>query len=145
MTKRVLICGNPDLNYIDGSSIWAQTIALAISKSRKAKVDFIAKSTPDRDELFGPLKSDPNIRIVDGTDTKYWGGKASRRLSQPMMAELLVKLDSKKPYDAIVVRGLEIASQLLRAPKILERCWLYLTDIPQDISKYSSAQRNEMK
>lgn len=145
MTKRVLICGNPDLNYIDGSSIWAQTIALAISKSRKAKVDFIAKSTPDRDELFGPLKSDPNIEIVDGTDTKYWGGKASRRLSQPMMAELLVKLDSKKPYDAIVVRGLEIAAQLLKAPKILERCWLYLTDIPQDISKYSSAQRNEMK
>lgn len=145
MTKRVLICGNPDLNYIDGSSIWAQTIALAISKSQKAKVDFIAKSTPDRDELFGPLKSDPNIRIVDGTETKYWRGRANRRLSQPMMAELLVKLDFKKPYDAIVVRGLEIAAQLLKTPEILERCWLYLTDIPQNTSDYSSEQRKEMK
>lgn len=145
MTKRVLICGNPDLNYIDGSSIWAQTIALATSQSKKAKVDFIAKSKPERDELFGPLKADSNITIINGTDNKYWGGTTYRRLSLSMMAELVIKLDFENPYDVIVIRGLEIALQLLNTPGTLERCWLYLTDIPQNISDYSSEQRKEMK
>ncbi len=56
MAKRILICGNPDLNYIDGSSIWAQTIALIIAATGNAIVDFLAKSKPVRDELFLPLR-----------------------------------------------------------------------------------------
>ena len=145
MTKRVLICGNPDLNYIDGSSIWAQTIALATSKTNQAKVDFIAKSKPERDELFGPLKSDANINIIDGTDKRFWSSKGYRRLPLSMMADLVAKLDSEKPYDVIIIRGLEIATHLLSKPDVLARCWLYLTDIPQDITAYNTELQTTMQ
>lgn len=145
MKKRVLICGNPDLNYIDGSSIWAQTIALATAATGTADVDFLAKSTPERDELFGPLRKADNLTILDGTDRQHWQGKGFKRLTLPMMAELAVKLDRANPYDVIIVRGLEIATGLLDTPDVLRKCWMYLTDIPQSLGEYSAEQRHTMQ
>lgn len=140
MTQRVLICGNPDLNYIDGSSIWAQTIALATAASG-AKVDFLAKSTPSRDELYAPLEDIEDITILDGSDRQFWNGKGYARITPVMLGELAIRLDQTCPYDVIIVRGLEIATRLLGAPDVLARCWMYLTDIPQRIEEYSDDQR----
>ncbi len=145
MIKRILICSNPDLNYIDGSSIWAQTIALATAATGVAEVDFIAKSPPVRDELFQPLKASPALNIIDGTSSEYWSGKFHQRLSLSMMAELAVKLDSIAPYDVVIVRGMEIASKLLDNPSLLSKSWIYLTDIPQQASEYSDESRHIMR
>lgn len=145
MLKRVLICANPDLNYIDGSSIWAQTLALAIESTAIAQVDFIAKSTPERDELFEPLKTAQRINIIDGTKHEHWQDKSYKRLSLAMMAELAVALDNIDAYDVIIVRGLEIATQLLKFPEVLSRCWMYLTDIPQNIADYDDELQYTMQ
>lgn len=144
MSKRVLVCGSPDLNFIDGSSIWAQTIALALAATGQAEVDFLAKSKPEREELFAPLRSADQLTIVDGTAPSYWNGKGFKRLSLPMMAELAVKLDQTNPYDVVVVRGLDIAATLLDHPAVLKKCWLYLTDIPQQLDEYTAEQREKM-
>lgn len=141
MNKRVLICANPDLNYIDGSSIWAQTVALAVASTGTAQVDFLAKSTPQRNELFAPLKAAPWLNIIDGTTAPHWQGKAYKRLSLRMMAELAVDLDRSNLYDVIIVRGLEIAKHLLDTPNVLAKCWMYLTDIPQSVAEYDAEQR----
>jgi len=143
--KRVLVCANPDLNLIDGSSIWLQTITLAISATKKTNVDFIAKSLPERDELFQPLADASDINIINGTDKKYWKGKGFRRLTLPMMAELAKKLDELEPYDVIIIRGTEIATSLLNYPYLLSKCWLYLTDIPQSLDEYPDESREVMK
>ncbi|MGO3130540.1 MAG: glycosyltransferase family protein [Alcaligenes sp.] len=145
MSKRVLVCGSPDLNFIDGSSIWAQTIALAFAATGQAEVEFIAKSKPERDELFAPLRSADRLTIVNGTDPSYWNGKGFKRLTLPMMAELSVKLDQANPYDAVVVRGLDIAIALLDHPALLAKCWLYLTDIPQLVGEYPPELREKMR
>lgn len=134
--QKILICANPDLNYIDGSSIWLQTITRAFSKTGKVNVDFMAKSTPERDELYKVLKKDNNIKIIDGTSKNYWNGKGYKRLSLQMMAELAIKLDGDNNYDIVVVRGFEIAKVFLNYPQILSKCWIYLTDIPQNINEY---------
>ena len=141
MSKRVLICGNPDLNYIDGSSIWAQTIALAIAATGDAEVDFLARSTPVRDELYGRLKASDNLTILDGSDHQHWQGGSYTRITPAMMGELAIRLDRAKPYDVIIVRGLEIATQLMDAPDVLAKCWMYLTDIPQAVADYAHDQR----
>lgn len=144
MSKHVLVCGSPDLNFIDGSSIWAQTIALAFAATGLAEVDFLAKSKPERDELFGPLGVADRLTIVNGVDPNYWDGKGFKRLTLPMMAQLAVKLDQRKSYDVVVVRGLDIATTLLAYPTILEKCWLYLTDIPQQVEEYSTELKEQM-
>lgn len=144
MSKRVLVCGSPDLNFIDGSSIWAQTIALALAATGQAEVDFLAKSKPERDELFGPLRSADRLTILNGVDPNYWDGKGFKRLTLPMMAQLAVKLDQVDPYDVLVVRGLDIATTLLAYPAVMKKCWLYLTDIPQQIDEYTTELREKM-
>ncbi|MDH0687612.1 glycosyltransferase family protein [Stutzerimonas stutzeri] len=138
--KRILICGAPDLNYIDGSSVWSQTITLALAAVKGVSVDFIAKSTPERLELYEPLKSSPNVNIIDGVTSTLWEGKKHRRLTMPMMAELAVALDNRESYDVVVVRGREIADTLLNYPALLARCWLYLTDVEQDSTKYTQLE-----
>ena len=145
MTKRVLICGNPDLNYIDGSSIWAQTIALATAATGDVKVDFLTRSTPARDELYGPLKANADISLLDGSDRKHWQGRGFARITPAMMGQLAIRLDRSQPYDVIIVRGKEIAAELLNAPDVLGKCWIYLTDIPQVLSDYTTDEKLVMK
>lgn len=141
MLKRIMICGNPDLNYIDGSSVWAQTIALAVLATGKAEVDFLARSTPARDELYAPLQANENLTVIDGSDRQHWQGRSFARISPSMMAELAMRMDRENHYDAIIVRGSEIATKLLEAPDLLAKSWIYLTDIPQAVAEYSADER----
>ena len=148
MSKRVLICANPDLNHIDGSSVWSQTIALAIAAAGAAEVHFLARSRPQRDELFGPLRSVENITILDGSNpVGQIGRRPGRhgRISLSGMANEAIRLDKLKPYDVIIVRGLEIVSQLLQIPTVFAKCWIYLTDIPQTVEDYTPELRLQMQ
>lgn len=143
--KRVLVCAAPDLNYIDGSSIWAQTITLALAGTQTATVDYIAKSKPDRQELFQPLHDHPHVNVIDGTDSRFWKGLPKRRLDFAQMVELATKLHHDVNYDVCLIRGFEIATRLLDHPKLLDRTWVYLTDIPQSVEEYSHEQREIIK
>ena len=135
--NKVLLCAAPDLNLIDGSSIWAQTIALVLAESGKARLDYLAKSKPDRQELYAPLLTHTDVRVVDGTDPAYWGGKKFRRLQPAQMIQLAAQLDITNSYDHVVIRGFDLAKLLLDKPDMLRRSWIYLTDIPQQIEKIS--------
>ncbi|ALM52823.1 glycosyltransferase [Halomonas huangheensis] len=143
--KRVLVCANPDLNYIDGSSIWAQTIALVFAETGLARVDFLAKSTPRRDELYQPLCDHKNVNIINGArETGIVSSMLAKRLDHQEMAEVAVKFDQKNDYDVIVVRGYDIAKSLLDNPMVFQKCWIYLTDIPQSVEDYSESEREEI-
>ena len=128
---RILVCANPDLNYIDGSSVWSQTVTKILAQSDAELVDFVAKSKPERRELFCALDEHDNIRIIDGTLPGFWCGKKSARLLPEQMLELAVKLDNKLDYDLIVVRGYQLAKLLIDKPSLMAKSWIYLTDIPQ--------------
>jgi len=143
--KRVLICANPDLNLIDGSSIWAQTIALVLAKTGKAQVDFLAKSSVKRDDLFGALQRSKKVRIIDGTAKHYRYSNGIRRLQDRQMFDVAAKLDKENDYDVIVVRGYKIAKAFARHPVLLAKCWIYLTDIPQTIELMSDENRAQLR
>ncbi|MDD7911502.1 hypothetical protein PUV47_16340 [Pseudovibrio exalbescens] len=145
MIKRVLICGNPDLNYIDGSAIWSQTIALATAATGSAKVDFLTRSAPARRELFAPLQANSNITLLNGAAREHWSGRSFARITPAMMGELAARLDEDQPYDIIIIRGLEIATQFLDKPRSLAKCWIYLTDIPQEASAYRPDEQLTMQ
>lgn len=125
--KRALLCANPDLNYIDGSSIWAQTLALVLADTGLVTIDVLARSTPQRPDLFAPLRAHPAVTLVDGS--RHARGRP--RLSPDAMAQVAVDLDRRSPYDLIVVRGQDVVRRFLEFPDVLGRSWVYLTDIPQ--------------
>ena len=122
--KRCLVCVNPDLNLIDGSSIWAQTITLALAETGLLEVDFLAKRKPEREELFAPLIANANIRIVDGP-----GMYSGRPLTVNQMVGAAHKLDEDASYDLILVRGFEMAKGISESHDLMSRCWVYLTDV----------------
>jgi glycosyltransferase involved in cell wall biosynthesis len=143
--KRVLVCANPDLNYIDGSSIWSQTIALILAETGTAKIDFLTRSTPFREELFAPLVRHSNINIISGPQTGKLAKFRRNRLSLEDMAALAVELDAEKNYDVILVRGYGIARTLLDSPRVLAKSWLYLTDISQSATSYNETDRETLR
>ena len=143
--KRCLVCVNPDLNLIDGSSIWAQTITLALAKTGLLQVDFIAKATPVRDELFQPLVDSDQVNVIDGGNKKYWGGQSRARLTPSNMVDLAKRLDEKKGYDLVLIRGIDIAREAGMDLDLLSRCWIYLTDIQQEYDKLNSRELQELK
>ena len=139
-SRRCMICANPDLNLIDGSSIWAQTITLGLAETGRLKIDFLAKSHPEREELFSPLALNPNIEIIDGAAKSLWSKRKGGRLKPSEMVEALKILDNQNSYDLIVIRGFQIAQLLTEEPDLLSRCWIYLTDISQ---KYELLTEND--
>ncbi len=142
--KRILICANPDLNLIDGSSIWSQTFTLALAETGLARVDFIAKSKPVQNHLFGPLHHHKHVTIIDGTDPQYWAGRSFIRLQNRQICDLAVRLHQTAPYDVILVRGYEIACALSAWPDLMARCWIYLTDIPQSKALLNEPEKHNL-
>lgn len=143
--KRVLICANPDLNYIDGSSVWAQTFALALAEAG-AEVHLLARSTPRRYELFGALASHPSIRIIDGVREQGFRKQMfSKKLGPSGIRAAVNQLDKRHNYDVLVVRGIDIAAAIFDFPSLRSKTWLYLTDIPQNIHDYSADQQKLMR
>lgn len=129
---RVLLCASPDLNLIDGSSVWLQTLALALAATHNACVDLLARSKPQRTDLYSELRQQPNLSIIDGTSALPPGTRVGQRLNFEQMVTAARLLDAANNYAVVVVRGLEIARNLLCFPHLLSKAWIYLTDIPQD-------------
>ncbi|MBN1607605.1 MAG: glycosyltransferase [Polyangiaceae bacterium] len=138
--KRCLICAAPDLNLVDGSSVWAQTIALALASTGSLAIDFLAPATPVRNTLFGPLMASPRITVVDGPTALAERGTTTQRLSAGHLVTLAAMLDEQRPYDLIVVRGYHVAQELLPVRHLLARSWLYLTDIQQRVEDIPKAE-----
>lgn len=132
---RILICANPDLNYIDGSSIWSQTLTKLLAQSGAESVDFLAKSKPVRRELFSSFDEHKNIRVIDGTSPGFWAGRGFARLQPEQLIQVAKQLDEKFDYDLVVIRGYHLAQLLIESPLLLQKCWVYLTDIPQSRSQ----------
>lgn len=133
--KNVLICANPDLNLIDGSSVWAQTITLAMARTGVAQVDFLAKSAPTNHLLFKIIENEKSVRVINGTNLNFFpNSKPPLRLNAKQMIDVTLQLDDKLRYDIVIVRGFDIAKKIIPYRDLLSRCWIYLTDIEQDIS-----------
>lgn len=142
--KKILVCANPDLNLIDGSSVWSQTITLVLAETGMAWIDFLAKSRPQRMLLFEPLRRHGSINIIDGIDKCLLSDQSGISLQDNQLVEAALKLHCKNDYDIILVRGLNIVRWLTDYPGVLNRCWIYLTDIPQKKELVDDSLRQEL-
>ena len=137
---RALICGAPDPNYIDGSSIWSQSVTLLFEKLGFGTVDFLAKSKPTSSVIYAPLLDARGIEVIDGTLHFEVDGVCPRRLGFGQMAKCAIDMDQKKKYDVIIVRGVDIATSLMSVPETFSKVWLYLTDIPQKLEDFKAEE-----
>jgi glycosyltransferase involved in cell wall biosynthesis len=133
LTSRALVYGDIDLNLIDGSAIWLQSVTQALARAGCA-VTLVLKAPVRTSRLIAPLLAEPGITVrrpfeehlLDGLD-----GTSSLR--PPAAVELLTRLDTGQPHDLVVLRGRAVTLAAARSEAFAGRLWPYLTDVPQSV------------
>lgn len=133
---RALVYGDVDMNIIDGSAIWAQSMVQALSRAG-AEVTFVLKAPVRTGRLVDPLESLPGVSV------RRLPADAAGPLGVEDAARLLADLDAADPYDLAVVRGRRLAVRMTGTP-LAGRLWTYLTDVPQSVAELNGRARGEL-
>jgi glycosyltransferase involved in cell wall biosynthesis len=125
--SRALVYGDVNLNILDGSAIWVQSMCEALSRSG-VDVRVLLKAPVENDRLVAPLRDMPGVTVVDPFD----GSNAGTPLTPARAVEYLESLDAQQSADFVVVRGLRFVTAAAESGILQGRLWTYLTDIAQD-------------
>lgn len=127
---RVALYGDVNLNILDGSAIWLQSLASTLAATRRCAVTVLCRAGEERDLLTKPLRALPGVTVVNPIDD---GKFAGRELSRVQALDVLAELDAEQRFDIVILRGFMLcAGAAANRRKIFHgRLWPYLTDIPQ--------------
>ena len=84
-TLRAIVYGDVNLNILDGSAIWVQSMSEALSRAG-VEVRVLLKAPVETGRLVDPLRSLPGVSVVD----PFASGLVSGRT--PMSADAAVSL-----------------------------------------------------
>jgi len=133
LTSRALVYGDIDLNLIDGSAIWLQSVTQALARAGCA-VTLVLKAPVRTSRLIAPLLAEPGITVRRPFEEHLLDGLDGTSSLRPLAAvELLTRLDTEQPYDLVVLRGRAVTLAAARSEAFAGRLWPYLTDVPQSV------------
>lgn len=136
---RGLLYGDVNLNLIDGSAIWATSMAETMA-SAGIETKLILKSRVVNDRLVAPLKSIHGLTVVSPIDEGVLSAR-SGSMSVPQAVKVLVGLDVAERFDLIIVRGRKLVEALVTNRQFNGRLWSYLTDIPQSLGEMTKSDQ----
>ena len=73
MTSRALVYGDIDLNLIDGSAIWLQSVTQALARAGCA-VTLVLKAPVRTSRLIAPLLAEPGVTVRRPFEEHLLGG-----------------------------------------------------------------------
>ena len=127
-----LVYGDVNLNLIDGSAIWVQSMVLALARAGCA-VTLVLKAPVQTARLLTPLEGEPGVTIRRPAEEQLLEGVTARGLSPAQASQVLTAVDAEHRHDIVVLRGRRLVSQVVTDNAFRGRLWTYLTDIPQSI------------
>ena len=133
MAHRALVYGDVDLNLIDGSAVWAQSVTQALAAAG-CEVTLVLKAPVRTSRLIDPLDALPGV-TVRRTHEERLLSDASPALTPDQARRALREVDAGKRHDLVVVRGRRVAVALAEDPEFAGRLWTYLTDFPQSVGR----------
>jgi len=143
VSPRALVYGDIDLNLLDGSAIWLQSVTQALARAGCA-VTLLLKAPVQTSRLIAPLLAEPGITVRSPHREQLLDGIPG---SMPVAAaaELMARLDREQPYDLLVIRGRKVTSAIAASSAFDGRLWAYLTDVPQSVPGLSTEAADELK
>jgi glycosyltransferase involved in cell wall biosynthesis len=133
LTTRALVYGDVDLNLIDGSAIWLQSVTQALARAGCA-VTLVLKAPVRTGRLIAPLLAEPGVTVRRPFEEHLLEGSG---VPGPVAAaaapELLARLDAEAPHDLVVLRGRAVTAAAAKSDAFTGRLWPYLTDVPQSV------------
>jgi glycosyltransferase involved in cell wall biosynthesis len=139
LTARALVYGDIDLNLLDGSAIWLQSVTQALARAG-CEVTLLLKAQVTTSRLIAPLLAEPGIKVR----SPHKEGLATTAVQATEAPRLLAILDEEKPYDLLVLRGREVTAEVARSAVFDGRLWAYLTDVPQSVPGLSTELADEL-
>ncbi len=141
MTSRALVYGDIDLNLIDGSAIWLQSVTQALARAGCA-VTLVLKAPVSTSRLLAPLLAEPGVTVRRSFEEHLVDGPGPLRA--PAAAELLARLDADERFDLVVLRGRALTAAVARNEAFAGRLWPYLTDVPQAVPGLTPQTADEL-
>jgi glycosyltransferase involved in cell wall biosynthesis len=133
LTSRALVYGDVDLNLIDGSAIWLQSVTQALARAGCA-VTLVLKAPVRTSRLIAPLLAEPGVTVRRPFEERLLDGSGSPGpVRAPAAAGLLARLDADQRHDLAVLRGRAVTAAVARSGVFTGRLWPYLTDVPQSV------------
>lgn len=140
---RALLYGDVDLNIIDGSAIWAQSMAQALAAAG-CEVTVLLKAPVRTDRLTEPLTRTPGVRLLRPYEDKLLGDLGPRGLTPEQAVGLMRDRHARTPFDLVVVRGRRLAGLAAQEESLSGRLWTYLTDFPHSVGELGATATTEL-
>jgi glycosyltransferase involved in cell wall biosynthesis len=141
LTTRALVYGDIDLNLIDGSAIWLQSVTQALARAGCA-VTLVLKAPVRTSRLIAPLLAEPGVTVRRTFEEHLLEGPGPVPASAA--PALLARLDAETPHDLVVLRGRAVTSAAAKSEAFAGRLWPYLTDVPQSVPGLTPAAADEL-
>ena len=127
-----LVYADVDMNLLDGSAIWLQSMTQALAAAGCA-VTLVLKAQVRTDRLIAPLRDVEAVTIRSPHAEQLLPGLTDASLTVAQAVAVLAAVDADRRHDLVVLRGRALVSAAARDGAFDGRLWSYLTDVPQAI------------
>ena len=127
-----LVYGDVDMNLLDGSAIWLQSVTQALAAAGCA-VTVVLKAPVRTDRLLAPLRQVEAVTIRSPHAEQLVQGLSDASLTAAQAVAVLAAVDAASRHDLVVLRGRALVSAAAADGAFDGRLWSYLTDVPQAI------------
>ena len=127
-----LVYGDVDLNLLDGSAIWLQSVTQALAAAGCA-VTVVLKAPVRTHRLVAPMRDIEGVTIRSPHAEQLLPGLTEASLTVPQAVSVLAAVDSGRRHDLVVLRGRALVAAAAKDGTFHGRLWSYLTDVPQAV------------
>jgi glycosyltransferase involved in cell wall biosynthesis len=109
-----------NMNLIDGSSVWVQSVAQTLASIPGVEVTVLLRAPEQRDVLTAPLHANDRIDLIHPDNFDI-----DKPLEPEVALEALQELDREREFDHVLLRGAAICAAAARRRPFPGRMWCY--------------------
>ncbi|MBC2306168.1 glycosyltransferase [Listeria booriae] len=142
---RILLYGDIDLNFMDGSAVWLTSIAPVLSMNSHIQVDLLLKAKEQNDRLTSALKGKANLQLIQPFERfSTMSFKQPTRLKVEEAVSIMLQLHQENPYQLVIVRGFDLVREMMKHEAFRHITVPYLTDFKHD-DRSTPEERADLK
>ncbi|EGO2713205.1 glycosyltransferase, partial [Enterococcus faecalis] len=139
---RILLYGDIDLNFMDGSAVWLISMAQMLAINPNIEIDLLLKAKEKNKHLVQSLKNIPNLNCVPAS--AGMNKNSGDRLTVNEAVTCMRMLEKKNKYDLVIIRGFELVLEIMNYAEFKEITVPYLTDFKHD-KRSTKKERENLK
>ena len=129
---RALVYGDVDMNLLDGSAVWLQSVIQALVGAG-CSVTLLLKAPVRTERLLAPIRALDGVTVRSPHAERMPGTGQEANLNVAQAVAALAAIDGENPHDLVVLRGRALVVAAAKSGHFDGRLWSYLTDVPQSV------------